>query len=304
VASASPESAKPVVLITGASSGIGLALAQKLAQPAYTEHYRTVATTRAESLPALTHAGLATSDDFIIRPLDVTRSHERRALIQKIDQDEGGVDILINNAGISFRSVVEHMTEEDEWLQFKTNLFGPAHLIRLVLPGMRARRQGRIINVSSVGGMMAMPTMGEYSASKFALEGLSEALYYEMKPWNVKVSLLQPGFVHSESFKKVLLSKAAQEAVDTGGTYANYYRYMGRFIEKLMKQAMTTPDSLARRILRLMADPNPPLRVPASVDARLFTMMARFMPRRLYHAMLYRSLPGIKRWGTGLPEED
>jgi short-subunit dehydrogenase len=225
-------------------------------------------------------------------------------LIQKIDQDEGGVDILINNAGISYRSVVEHMTEEDEWLQFKTNLFGPAHLIRLVLPGMRARRQGRIINVSSVGGMMAMPTMGEYSASKFALEGLSEALYYEMKPWNVKVSLLQPGFVHSESFKKVLLSKAAQEAVDTGGTYANYYRYMGRFIEKLMKQAMTTPDSLARRILRLMADPNPPLRVPASVDARLFTMMARFMPRRLYHAMLYRSLPGIKRWGTGLPEED
>jgi NAD(P)-dependent dehydrogenase (short-subunit alcohol dehydrogenase family) len=293
-----------VVLITGASSGIGLALAQRLALPAYAEHYHLVATTRPDSLHALEEAGLTPSDDLVIRSLDVTVSEERRAVVEEIERDFGGVDILINNAGISYRSVVEHMTEEDEWLQFKTNLFGPAHLMRLVLPGMRARREGRIINVSSVGGMMAMPTMGEYSASKFALEGLSEALYYEMKPWNVKVSLFQPGFVHSESFKKVLLSDAAQEAVDTGATYANYYRYMSRFIEKLMKQAAATPDSLARRIIKLMDHPNPPLRVPASTDALLFGLMTRFIPRRAYHSLLYRSLPGIKRWGTGIHEDD
>lgn len=269
-----------------------------LAEPAYRSHFHTIATARASSLKNIDDAGISETDYFHIRPLDVTNSSQREGLVRELEDELGRIDILINNAGISYRSVVEHMTEEDQWLQFKTNLFGPAHLIRLVLPGMRHRQVGRIINVSSVGGMMAMPTMGEYSASKFALEGLSEALYYEMKPWNIHVSLFQPGFVYSQSFKRVLLSKAAQEAADTGSTYANYYRYMSQFIEKLMGQALVTPESLAKRIIRLMNHPHPPLRVPASADARLFSLMTRLLPRRIYHALLYHSLPGIKHWRT------
>ena len=177
----------------------------------------------------------------------------------------------MNNAGISYRSVVEHLSEADVHLQFRTNLFGPVHLARLCLPGMRARGRGRIINVSSVGGMMAMPTMGLYSASKFALEGISEALYYEMKPWGIHVSLLQPGFVRSNSFKNVYISEAARHAVESSGNYANYYWHMGTFISRLMHRAQATPESIARKVIQTMERRNPPLRIPGCWNAYLFT---------------------------------
>jgi NAD(P)-dependent dehydrogenase (short-subunit alcohol dehydrogenase family) len=292
---------KPVILVTGCSSGIGLALIQQLS--GRLDDYRVVATARTSSLPKIEAAGIAPSEDLRLRPLDVTSADERMDLISEIERDWGGVDILINNAGISYRSVVEHLTEQDEHLQFSTNYFGPTHLIRLCLPGMRKKRAGRIINVSSVGGMMAMPTMGAYSASKFALEGISEALYYEMRPWNIKVSLLQPGFVRSNSFKHVYVSEQARQAVQDSGTYANYYWHMSRFIARLMNSSKATPERVAAKIMQVMERPNPPLRVPASLDARFFTLMTRLIPRQIYHAILYRNLPGIKTWGTGQHDE-
>ena len=150
---------------------------------------------------------------------------------------------------------------------------------------------------------MAMPTMGAYSASKFALEGISEALYYEMRPWNVKVSLIQPGFVRSNSFKNVYVSEQGRQAVENSSTYANYYRHMGRFIAGLMNRSKATPERIAAKIVQVMERPHPPLRVPASLDARFFTLMTRLIPRRIYHAILYRNLPGIHTWGTGQHDE-
>ncbi|MGJ8653148.1 MAG: SDR family oxidoreductase [Opitutaceae bacterium] len=289
-------SGKKVVLITGASSGIGLALLQQLLQTP--QKYRLVASARQQSLARFNEMGISESDDLRILPLDLTKPEECDAVIEEIEASWGGVDILINNAGISFRSVVEHFVEEDVHLQFETNVFAPMHLARLCLPSMRQKRSGRIINVSSVGGMMAMPTMGLYSASKFALEGFSEALYYEMRPWNVSVTLLQPGFVRSDSFKNVYLSKAAREAIETKGRYANYYYHMSRFIAKLMNSARATPESIAKKIIRVMEQKHPPLRAPASFDAKFFSVFSRIIPRRLYHWLLYKKLPGIKTWGT------
>jgi len=296
VYSTMPES-KPVVLITGASSGIGLALLQQLSKRL--EQYRVVATARNASLHKFEELGFQNSQDLRILALDVTSASERTAVIKEVESSWNGVDILINNAGISYRSVIEHSMEEDVQLQFATNLYGPMHLTRLCLPGMRKKRAGHIINVSSVGGMMAMPTMGLYSASKFALEGFSEALYYEMRPWNIKVSLVQPGFVRSNSFKNVYLSQAARKAVEKADTYANYYWHMGNFISRLMNNAQATPESSARKIIKTMERPHPPLRVPVSWDARFFTIFSRITPRPLYHHLLYRQLPGIKDWGTG-----
>lgn len=288
---------KPVVLITGASSGIGLSLLQQLLnQPG---RYRLVATARAQSLVRFAEHNISESENLRLRALDITLPAEREAVIAEINASWGGVDILINNAGISFRSVIEHGSTADVQLQFETNVFGPMHLVRLCLPTMRAKRSGRIINVSSVGGMMAMPTMGLYSASKFALEGFSEALYYEMRPWGVHVSLLQPGFIRSESFKNVYISQAARDAIDAKQSYANYYWHMGRFIARLMNRASATSDSIACKIIRTMQSSHPPLRVPASLDARFFSLFSRITPRRFYHWLLYKKLPGIKDWGTG-----
>ncbi len=108
--------------------------------------------------------------------MDVTRPSEREAVVEEANQRVGPIDILINNAGVSYRSVVEHVSEQERLAQMNINFRSPMELIRLLLPRMRKRRSGRIINISSVGGMMAMPTMAAYSASKFAPRGRQRSL--------------------------------------------------------------------------------------------------------------------------------
>jgi short-subunit dehydrogenase len=284
----------PVILVTGASSGIGLCLARQLS----VSPYRAVITARQRSLQKLPDSGIHETSRILIRPLDVTREEERRSVIGEVQERWGGVDILINNAGISYRSVIEHMTDEDEHLQMATNYFGPLGMIRLCLPHMREQRFGRIINVSSVGGMMAMPTMGSYSASKFALEGASEALWYELRPWNIDVCLVQPGFIRSNSFEHVYLTEQGKAALRGENKYQPYYTGMGNFVGRLMRKAFATPESIADKIINLIPQKNPPLRIPSTPDAWFFSLLRRLLPRKVYHRILFANLPDIKKWGT------
>lgn len=281
------------MLITGASSGIGLALAKLGLQ----RGYRVVATARKSSLSRFRSLGLPESENFLIRPLDVTNADQREALIAELNKHHHGVDVLINNAGIAYRSVIEHMSSADELLQMETNFLGPMALTRLVLPRMRKQRRGCIVNISSVGGMMAMPTMGSYSASKFALEGASEALWYELRPWNVRVVLVQPGFVHSNAFRHIYWTHRGKSALTGQDDYHAYYSNMESFVERLMGIAHATPDSIAEKVLRTIESAHAPLRVSATADAVFFSWIRRFLPRRLYHGLLYRGLPGISHWG-------
>jgi short-subunit dehydrogenase len=194
--------------------------------------------------------------------------------------------------------VLEHVDEDERIAQLHVNFRGPIGLMALVLPGMRARRHGRILNVSSVGGMMAMPTMSIYSASKWALEGASEALWYEVRPWGVHVSLIEPGFIRSSSFEKTRYTVKSRRAFeDAQADYHAHYRQMEGFIGRMMARAFATPESVARVILRTMHARRPPLRVPATLDAHLFAWMRRLLPRQLYHALLYASLPRVRSWG-------
>lgn len=278
-----------VVLITGAGSGIGLALTRLLWDR---PEIKVVATARPLALKELASTGLRDNDRFLLRPLDVTSSNSRRVLIKEINSIWGGVDTLINNAGISFRSTLEDMDTSEEELQMATNYFGPLGLIREVLPSMRQKRSGQIINVSSVGGMMAMPTMGSYSASKFALEGATEALWYELKPWGISVSLIQPGFINSTSFTRIYRSAKSRSISD----YSLYYKNMEIFVEKLMQKASATPESVAIKIATIVEAGKAPLRVPATADAHFFSLLRRILPRQLYHQILFRNLPNIKNW--------
>lgn len=283
----------PVIFVTGASSGIGLALVKQLK----TLPYRIVATAREASLPLITDAGIVDSDAVMVRALDLNRVRDYQELFSEIERVWDGVDILVNNAGVAYRSALEQISDQEELAQLQVNYLGAMSVIREVLPSMRRKRAGRIINISSVGGMMAMPTMGSYSASKFALEGASEALWYELKPWNISVSLIQPGFINSNSFKRVILSSGAKRALESDGPYAIYYREMSTFIERLMNGATATPEGVAAKIITVAKMRDPPLRVPATLDAHLFAILRRLLPRRIYHAILYRGLPGIKGWG-------
>lgn len=284
---------KPVVLVTGCASGIGLALARLLAQH---QSYRVVLTAREKSLHKL-QKEFVESDRLWIRPLDVTSAVSRESLYQEINSKWGGVNVLVNNAGISYRAVVEHMTEEDEALQMATNYFGPMGMIRLALPSMREKGRGKIINVSSVSGMLAMPTMSAYSASKYALEGASEALWYEAKPFGIDVVLIQPGFVHSKSFQSVYHTRLSQPEVAEKSVYADYYRYMTPFIAKMMHLTPTTPEKIAKSIYRVIRRENPPLWVPVTYDARVFYYIRRLLPRRFLLPFLFACLPKASTWG-------
>ena len=299
------------ILLTGASTGIGLEIARGLIG----SKSRVILSARESSLARFDAHGIGESQRVRIRGLDVTKAEEREAVIAEAERDWGGIDVLMNNAGVSYRAVVEHVEEHERLAQMNVNFRSPMELIRLVLPGMRAKRAGRIITVSSVGGMMAMPTMAAYSASKFALEGAHEALWYEVRPWGVRVSLVQPGFVHSDGFQKVRYTpKSDRSEHELAEPYHEHYVNMSPFIAKLMRASRATPESVAKVVLKTMNRKQPPLRVPATSDARLFALLRRVLPRSTYHWLLYKSLPQVDTWGpspkrlslqpSALPKDD
>lgn len=290
---------KPVILITGCSSGIGLELAKLFSK---VPNYRTVITSRPSSISKLAQI-FPPADNIRLWELDITDEVSRKTIVSKIIDDWGGVDILINNAGISYRSVIEHMTTQDEVLQMATNYFGPMALIRAVLPNMRQKGRGKIINISSVSGMLAMPTMASYSASKAALEGASEALWYEMRPFGIDVSLIQPGFVHSDSFKNVRYTEKGRQSENGDDDYSEFYKNMKPFISRLMGISRSPAEKVAQLVLSVVQTQRPPLWVPASLDAEFFYYLRRLMPRRLLHPLLYYCLPGIKRWGANFTKK-
>lgn len=282
----------PIVLVTGCSSGIGKSLMEILAVSGYT----VVATALPSSFEQLAANPVAAQPNVHPRPLDIADFDAATALVQEIAANVGPISILVNNAGISYRSTVEDMTPADELRQITVNYLGPMHLIRACLPAMRERRAGRIVNISSVGGMMAMPTMASYSASKFALEGASEALWYELRPWNIHVTLVRPGFINSLAITKVMYSQT-KRAGQSHPEYESHYRHMTEFIENITRRTPCTSEKVARKVADIIRRPKPPLRVAGTPDARLFYFVRRVLPRAWYHKLLYRSLPGVASWG-------
>ena len=134
--------------------------------------------------------------------------------------------------------------------------------------------------------------------SKFALEGATEALWYEVRPWKIKVCLIQPGFINSNSFKNVKLTRESQRSLrDKNNPYYYHSTSMAPFIAKMMKLSPSTPEDIAKKIHKVVDYENPPLRVPVTLDAYFFGIVRKLLPRTMYHALMYYSLPKVFRWG-------
>lgn len=183
---------KRIVLITGVSSGIGQATARLLAQRGFT----VFGTSRNPS-------SVGTMSGIEVLPLDVCSDEAVEACLNTLLKKAGRLDILVNNAGYVLRGAIEEPTLEEVKAQFETNLFGVVRMIKGVLPIMRRQGSGQIINISSGVGLVPSPFAGFYSASKFALEGYTEALRHEVKPFNVQVSLVEPGFIKTHVWHNV-----------------------------------------------------------------------------------------------------
>jgi NAD(P)-dependent dehydrogenase (short-subunit alcohol dehydrogenase family) len=174
-------------LITGASSGLGYALAE------YVLGIGDRVVLAARSLNNMSALAARYPDTALAVALDVTKPTERVSAVQQAEARFGGIDVLVNNAGIDFLGAIEEQNEDDYRTLFEVNFFGAVALLRLVLPGMRARRSGTIINMSSMDGLASLPANGYYSSSKFALEGLTESLWQEIEPLGLRAFLVEPG---------------------------------------------------------------------------------------------------------------
>jgi NAD(P)-dependent dehydrogenase (short-subunit alcohol dehydrogenase family) len=257
------------VLITGCSSGIGRASARAFAR----DEWRVYATARDDSdLTALADTGCETA------ALDVTDGSQVRTVVERVIEEAGRLDCLVNNAGYSQPGPVEDVPTERVHEQFDVNVYGPHRLIRAVLPHMRDRGRGRIINVSSAAGRVATPGTGVYNGSKFALEGMSDALRPEVKEYGIDVVLIEPGPVDSQ-FK----TRAAAEldGLEPSGAYGEYYD-LYRDVNALGtgSPGAVRPRVVADSILTAATVPGPAPRYQVGPIARV-SELGRFVPDRL-----------------------
>jgi NAD(P)-dependent dehydrogenase (short-subunit alcohol dehydrogenase family) len=174
----------PVWFITGCSTGFG----QELAKQAIERGYRTVVTAR----DVAKLEGFVASDQVLVLKLDVTQPDQIAAAVRAAEERFGGIDVLVNNAGIGYFAAIEEGDATEVRKMFDVNVFGLTSVIQVVLPGMRKRRHGCIVNLSSLAGLRGMPALGQYNATKFAVEGLSEALRREVEPLGIHVMVVNP----------------------------------------------------------------------------------------------------------------
>ncbi len=237
------------VLITGASSGFGKATAELLSG----QGYRVFGTSR--------HTHDVDSVGYEMLTLDVRDDESVRACVDAVLAKTGSIDILINNAGYDLAGALEETSVEEAKAQFETNFFGVLRMTNAVLPVMRAQKEGRIINIGSLAGLVAVPFHGMYSASKYALEGYSEALRQEVKPFNIKVSLIEPGFASTN------FGQSGRQSASLIGDYAPMReRIVPVFIESLRMGLQ--PETIARLVLSLISKASPKLRYRVGSDSK------------------------------------
>lgn len=235
----------PVWFITGCSTGFGL----ELARQAIDHGYRTVMTAR--DTAAL--QGYAATDNVLVLTLDVTRADQVAAAVKAAQARFGGIDVLVNNAGIGYFAAIEEGVEADVREMFEVNVFGLTRMTQAVLPGMRNKRSGCIVNVASLGGLRSMPSLGQYCATKFAVVGLSEALRQEVEPLGVRVMVVEPS-----GFRTDWAGRSAHESQHQIADYVATAGTVRAAVRASSGQQPGDPVRAAKAILLAVASGNPP----------------------------------------------
>ena len=275
------EDAKPevkTVLITGASSGIGLVCARWLAG----RGFRVFGASRRPP-PAEEAAG------FEYVALDVTDDASVAAAVAAVIARAGRIDVVVNNAGFGYAGAIEDTSIEEARAQLEANFLGVLRVLHQVLPHMRAAGGGRVINVSSIGGLIGAPFQGMYSASKFALEGMTEVLRHEVRADNIHVSLVEPGDFNTGFTANRRIVRGAGE----GSPYREQFARTLAVIER-DEQSAPGPQAIARLVERIICARRPALRYPIGVWLqRLGVTLRKFLPAALFEAIV-RVLYGIR----------
>ncbi|MBC8163167.1 MAG: SDR family NAD(P)-dependent oxidoreductase [Roseiflexaceae bacterium] len=270
-------------LITGASSGIGAAAATTLAQHGWTVY---ATARRTEALAALAASGLHTL------PLDVTDDQSMIAAVEQIESTHGAVDLLVNNAGFGVNGPVEELAMADIRRQFETNVFGLVRMSQLVLPGMRRKRSGRIINIGSVGGTFTTPGAGAYHASKWAVESFNDAMRFEVESFGVDVVLVQPTGVYTQFDKKI-----TETMPDTGpqspyaAFKANHARVTTQMFSGRNVAGIVQAEDVAKVILQAATVRRPRTRYKVGMSAHIYTNLRRIVSDRFWDRLMAMQFP-------------
>jgi|SRR5579862_3908577 len=246
------------VLVTGASSGIGAATARLF----HARGFTVFGTTRAAN---------PSSAEFNMLSLDVTSDASVKECVDRVFSRAGRIDILVNNAGYVLNGAAEETTVAEAKDQFETNFFGVVRMVNAVLPSMRQARAGRIINVGSLVGLIAVPYSTFYCATKFALEAYSESLWYELKPLGLGVSIIEPGFIRTD---------IGHSSHTAAGTLPEYEGPRSRVIKAIQHgiEKGCSPDLVAKSIFEAATSRNPRLRYRVGSDALWLPRVRKAVP--------------------------
>jgi NAD(P)-dependent dehydrogenase (short-subunit alcohol dehydrogenase family) len=265
--SASSATAKKVVLVTGASSGIGQACAEHLAKIGW----RVFGTGRAAAPAQPTSA-------VEMVTMDVTDDNSVRQCVEGVLAKAGRLDAVVNNAGISIMGAVEDTSIDEAKTQLETNFFGVLRVCRATLPALRKNGGGHIVNISSLAGIIGLPFSGLYSASKFALEGVSESLRMECRTFGIHVVLVEPGDFRTN----ITARRQIVAAAEANSAYRDAF---ARAKEKQAHDETTAPgpEAVARLVGRILADPNPRTRYSVGMlSQRMVVPLKRLLPQRVF----------------------
>ena len=262
-------------LVTGASSGIGAATAQRLDELGFTVYGAARRTDRVSEL-----AGDA------VRPLtmDITDDDSLVAGVRQIMEETGRVDVLVNNAGYGSYGALEDVPLAEARRQFEVNVFGAVRLIQLVLPHMRAQRSGTIVNVSSMGGRIYTPLGGWYHGTKHALEGISDCLRLETKPFGIDVVVVEPGSIATEWGE---IAGDSLQATSGDGPYAGQAQSMAATLSQASPRA-SSPQVVADAVARAVRASRPKTRYVVGYGARPLLLARRLLPDRMFDRIITR----------------
>jgi short-subunit dehydrogenase len=271
--------ASTTVLITGCSTGIGRATAERLAGKGFAVW---ASARRPEQIADLAARGCRTV------ALDVCDEASMQAAVATIEAQDGAIDVLVNNAGYGQEGAFETTPMTEVRRQFETNVFGLIRLTQLVLPGMRRQRAGRIVNLSSMGGKLTLPGGAYYHATKHAVEALSDALRFEIAGFGIDVVVVQPGPIRT-AFGDTAID-AIRAAEKEAGDYAAFHESLAKAIRDAydgpMGKLALGPEAVAAVIEQAITAPRPKTRYTVTAAARMMMALRRWLPDRAFDAVL------------------
>lgn len=276
-----------VAIVTGSSSGIGYATSLLLAR----NRFHTYATMRnIEKFADIQEIANKEKLPLQVIQLDVNDDASIRNSIKRVERENGRIDVLVNNAGYGLVGAFEDLSVEEIKSQFETNFFGVIRLTQQVLPIMRKQKSGMIVNVSSGAGRIGFPGMSAYVSSKFALEGLSESMSYELEPFGIKVVIIEPGVIRTNFKKNSVMSKKSLDNSSIS-PYSSIIQKIDSSINSIIEHA-TRPEEVANAIMHAITSNNPELRYIVGNDMIMMTETKKCMSDEDFRKMMMQSIIG------------